>query len=85
MTAVLATRRNLQSIKRLIIVSLGMAFTTVVTMLPAHALDPGPLQGDTIKAVIDTLEERHYARQRYDDALSNQSRNNMSALPKTSG
>ena len=70
MTAVLTTRRNLQSIKRLIIVSLGMAFTSVVTILPAHALDPGPLQGDTIKAVIDTLEERHYARQRYDDALS---------------
>ena len=38
----------------------------------AHALAPAPKQGDTLKELIDVIEERHYASRRYDDGLSAQ-------------
>ena len=38
----------------------------------ALALAPAPKQGDTLKELIDVIEERHYASRRYDDGLSAQ-------------
>ena len=38
----------------------------------AHALAPASKQGDTLKELIDVIEERHYASRRYDDGLSAQ-------------
>ena len=45
-----------------------------VAALPllAAALAPTDSQGDTLKELIDVIEERHYASRRYDDALSAQ-------------
>ena len=40
--------------------------------LAAFALTPSESQGDTLKELIDVIEERHYASRRYDDALSAQ-------------
>jgi len=40
--------------------------------LVAAALAPSDSQGDTLKELIDVIEERHYASRRYDDALSAQ-------------
>ena len=70
MTAAFATRQNIQDIKPILVACLALGFATILSVLPAHALSPGTLQGDTIKAVIETLEERHYAHKRYDDGLS---------------
>ncbi len=36
------------------------------------ALAPSPDQGDTLKELIDVIEDRHYASRRYDDGLSAQ-------------
>jgi len=38
----------------------------------ALALVPAAKQGDTLKELIDVIEERHYASRRYDDGLSAQ-------------
>ena len=40
--------------------------------LLAAALAPTDSQGDTLKELIEVIEERHYASRRYDDALSAQ-------------
>ena len=46
----------------------------VGALLPAwgFALAPSPDQGDTLKELIDVIEDRHYASRRYDDGLSAQ-------------
>ena len=40
--------------------------------LSASALAPTSTQWDTLKELIDVIEDRHYASRRYDDALSAQ-------------
>ena len=54
--------------------SLRIALGLVGTLLPAwgFALAPSPDQGDTLKELIDVIEDRHYASRRYDDGLSAQ-------------
>ena len=46
----------------------------VGALLPAwgFALAPSPDQSDTLKELIDVIEDRHYASRRYDDGLSAQ-------------
>jgi len=44
----------------------------VLASWSAFALAPAPKQGDTLKELIDVIEERHYASRRYDDGLSAQ-------------
>ena len=44
----------------------------LLTSLSALALVPSAKQGDTLKELIDVIEERHYASRRYDDGLSAQ-------------
>jgi len=46
--------------------------TLLLTSLSALALVPSAKQGDTLKELIDVIEERHYASRRYDDGLSAQ-------------
>mgnify|MGYP003309747054 CR=1 FL=1 len=50
------------------------ALTLALAVIPASAsaLAPTSTQGDTLKELIDVIEERHYASRRYDDALSAQ-------------
>lgn len=51
------------------------AIAVLVAVLPASvamALAPTEAQQDTLVDMIDTLEDRHYARKRYDDALSSE-------------
>ena len=50
----------------------ALAFALALVPLPASALAPTSTQGDTLKEIIDVIEERHYASRRYDDALSAQ-------------
>ena len=57
-------------VKRSAFTRIALSLAVTFIALPAAALSPGALQGDTIKTVIETLEERHYARKTYDDALS---------------
>lgn len=38
--------------------------------VPGWALAPTSIQGDTLVKLIDTLEQRHYEKQSYDDVLS---------------
>lgn len=45
---------------------------TLLWPLVGLGLAPTDAQSETIRALIDTLEERHYASKRYDDALSAQ-------------
>ena len=54
--------------------SLGIVLGTLGALLPAwgFALVPLPDQGDTLKELIDVIEDRHYASRRYDDGLSAQ-------------
>ncbi|MEL0088629.1 MAG: peptidase S41, partial [Halieaceae bacterium] len=46
----------------------------VVSVAPAWALalSPSSEQSDTLKELIDVIEDRHYASRRYDDGLSAQ-------------
>jgi len=44
----------------------------LLTSWSALALVPSAKQGDTLKELIDVIEERHYASHRYDDGLSAQ-------------
>ena len=44
----------------------------LLTSWSALALVPAAKQGDTLKELIDVIEERHYASRRYDDGLSAQ-------------
>ena len=39
---------------------------------PAHSLAPTEAQSDTLKELVEVIEERHYASRRYDDGLSAQ-------------
>ena len=50
----------------------ALAFALALVPLTAGALAPTSTQGDTLKELIDVIEERHYASRRYDDALSAQ-------------
>ena len=54
--------------------SLGIVLGILGALLPAwgFALVPSPDQGDTLKELIDVIEDRHYASRRYDDGLSAQ-------------
>ena len=54
--------------------SLRVVLGLVSALLPAwgFALAPSPDQGDTLKELIDVIEDRHYASRRYDDGLSAQ-------------
>ena len=54
--------------------SLGIVLGTLGALLPSwgFALVPSPDQGDTLKELIDVIEDRHYASRRYDDGLSAQ-------------
>ena len=54
--------------------SLRVLLGLVGALLPAlgSALAPSPDQGDTLKELIDVIEDRHYASRRYDDGLSAQ-------------
>ena len=44
----------------------------LVSPLVSHALAPSSAQSDTLKELIDVIEDRHYASRRYDDGLSAQ-------------
>ncbi len=54
--------------------SLRIVLGAVSALLPTwvFALAPSPDQGDTLKELIDVIEDRHYASRRYDDGLSAQ-------------
>jgi carboxyl-terminal processing protease len=57
------------NLKRLsILLAAGLA----ALPLAASALAPSDSQSDTLKELIEVIEERHYASRRYDDALSAQ-------------
>ena len=59
-------RRNRSLIHSLLAVGL------LVSPLVSHALAPSSAQSDTLKELIDVIEDRHYASRRYDDGLSAQ-------------
>lgn len=50
----------------------ALVFALALTPSWASALTPTSTQGDTLKELIDVIEERHYASRRYDDGLSEQ-------------
>ena len=50
----------------------ALAFALALMPLSASALAPTSIQGNTLKELIDVIEDRHYASRRYDDALSAQ-------------
>ena len=50
----------------------ALAFALALMPLSASALAPTSTQGNTLKELIDVIEDRHYASRRYDDALSAQ-------------
>ena len=58
------------SLKPLIIWLVGVGLLTVAAQ--GHALAPASAQGDTLKEIIEVIEDRHYASRRYDDGLSAQ-------------
>ena len=53
---------------------LGILLAAGLSALPlaASTLTPSDSQSDTLKELIEVIEERHYASRRYDDALSAQ-------------
>jgi len=57
-------------VKPLIIWLVGVGLLTVGSQ--GHALDPASAQSDTLKEIIEVIEDRHYASRRYDDGLSAQ-------------
>jgi carboxyl-terminal processing protease len=57
-------------VKPLIICLVGVGLLTVGSQ--GHALDPASAQSDTLKEIIEVIEDRHYASRRYDDGLSAQ-------------
>jgi carboxyl-terminal processing protease len=57
-------------LKPLIIWLIGVGLFTVG--LQGYALAPASAQSDTLKEIIDVIEDRHYASRRYDDSLSAQ-------------
>ena len=58
------------SLKPLIIWLVGVGLLTVAAQ--GHALAPASAQSDTLKEIIEVIEDRHYASRRYDDGLSAQ-------------
>ena len=58
------------SLKPLIIWLVGVGFLTLGAQ--SSALAPTAEQSDTLKEIIDVIEDRHYASRRYDDGLSAQ-------------
>ena len=58
------------SVKPLIICLVGVGLLTVGSQ--GHALDPASAQSDTLKEIIEVIEDRHYASRRYADGLSAQ-------------
>ena len=58
------------SLKPLIICLVGAGLLTLGAQ--GYALAPTPAQSDTLKEIIDVIEDRHYASRRYDDGLSAQ-------------
>ncbi|MDA9988844.1 carboxy terminal-processing peptidase [Luminiphilus sp.] len=56
--------------KPLIIWLVGVGLLTVAAQ--GHALAPASAQSDTLKEIIEVIEDRHYASRRYDDGLSAQ-------------
>ena len=60
---------NAASLKRF---SILLVAGVAALPLLAAALAPTDSQGDTLKELIEVIEERHYASRRYDDALSAQ-------------
>ena len=58
------------SLKPLIIWLVGVGFLTLGAQ--SSALAPTAAQSDTLKEIIDVIEDRHYASRRYDDGLSAQ-------------
>jgi carboxyl-terminal processing protease len=57
-------------LKPLIIWLVGVGLLTVAAQ--GHALAPASAQSDTLKEIIEVIEDRHYASRRYDDGLSAQ-------------
>ena len=64
-----STLQNI-SLKPLIIWLVGVGFLTLGAQ--SSALAPTAAQSDTLKEIIDVIEDRHYASRRYDDGLSAQ-------------
>ena len=58
------------SLKPLIIRLVGVGLLTLGSQ--GYALAPTAAQSDTLKEIIDVIEDRHYASRRYDDGLSAQ-------------
>ena len=58
------------SLKPLIIWLVGVGLVTVSAQ--GYALAPASAQSDTLKEIIEVIEDRHYASRRYDDSLSAQ-------------
>ena len=58
------------SLKPLIIWLVGVGLVTVSAQ--GYALAPASAQSDTLKEIIEVIEDRHYASRRYDDGLSAQ-------------
>jgi carboxyl-terminal processing protease len=58
------------SLKPLIIWLVGVGFLTLCAQ--SSSLAPTAAQSDTLKEIIDVIEDRHYASRRYDDGLSAQ-------------
>ncbi len=58
------------SLKPLIIWLVGVGLLTVDAQ--GYALAPASAQSDTLKEIIEVIEDRHYASRRYDDGLSAQ-------------
>lgn len=51
----------------------GIGFCcTVLVAYPAYSLTPTASQSETLKELVEVIEERHYASRRYDDILSAQ-------------
>ena len=49
----------------------GVCYAALLAV-PAHSLAPTEAQSDTLKELVEVIEERHYASRRYDDSLSAQ-------------
>ena len=58
------------SVKPLTIWLVGIGLLTVAAQ--GYALAPASAQSDTLKEIIEVIEDRHYASRRYDDGLSAQ-------------
>ncbi len=62
----------MSALNRLKIFGGVIALGLLSTPLASHALVSSTEQGDTLKELIEVIEERHYASRRYDDVLAAQ-------------